>query len=113
MGTELEIIAYGINFAPVTSFKFLGRVLLEADTNWTEVDKNHQKEPQKWERLNRVLIREDVDAWTSGNIYLALVQLIKIYGLEMWVMTPHIGRVLGGFYHRVACRLTGRQPQRG
>ena len=28
-------------------------------------------------------------------------------------MTPHIGRVLGGFYNRVVCRLTGRQPRRG
>ena len=28
-------------------------------------------------------------------------------------MTPHIRRVLGGFHHRVALRLTGRQPWRG
>ena len=28
-------------------------------------------------------------------------------------MTPHIGRVLGRYHHRVACRLAGRQPRRG
>ena len=28
-------------------------------------------------------------------------------------MTPRIKRVLGGFHHRVACRLTGRIPRRG
>ena len=27
--------------------------------------------------------------------------------------TPHIGRVLGGLHHRLARRLTGRQPWRG
>ena len=27
-------------------------------------------------------------------------------------MTPHIGRVLGGFHHRVDRRLTGRKPWR-
>ena len=39
--------------------------------------------------------------------------VIMLYGLEAWVMTPHIGRVLGGFHQRVSHRLTGRQPQRG
>ena len=28
-------------------------------------------------------------------------------------MTPHIRMVLGGFHHRVALRLTGRQPRIG
>ena len=28
-------------------------------------------------------------------------------------MTPHIGRVLGGFHHRVDHRLTGRKPWQG
>ena len=27
----------------------------------------------------------------------------------MWVTTPRIGRVLGGYHHRVACRLTGKK----
>ena len=42
-----------------------------------------------------------------GRIYLEVVQLVMLYGLEMWVMKPGIGRVLGKFHHRVACRLTG------
>ena len=29
----------------------------------------------------------------------------------MWVMAPHIGRVLGRFHHILAHRLMGRQPQ--
>ena len=61
-------------------------------------------------RLARVLIREGADAWTSGQIYLAVVQSVMLYGSETWVMTPHIGRVLGIFHHRVDRRITGRQP---
>ena len=64
-------------------------------------------------RLTRELIREDVDARTSGQIYLAVVQLVMLCGSETWVMTPRIGRVWGGFHHRVALRMTGRQPHRG
>ena len=36
-----------------------------------------------------------------------------LYGSETWFITPHTGRVLGGFHHRVARTLTGRQPWRG
>ena len=32
--------------------------------------------------------------------------------MESWVMKTCIGRILGGFHHRVARRLTGRQPWR-
>ena len=39
--------------------------------------------------------------------------VVLLYGLEKWVMTPYIRGVLDGFQHRVAQRLTGRQPQRG
>ena len=60
-----------------------------------------------------VLRREGSDARTLGRIYVTVVQAVMIYGSETWVITPYIGRVLGGFHHRVACRLTGRQPWRG
>ena len=39
--------------------------------------------------------------------------MILLYGLETWVMTPLIGRVLVRFHHRVARMLMGRQPWRG
>ena len=55
-----------------------------------------------------MLVREDADTRTSGRIYVAVVQVILLYGSETWAMKPHIGRVLGGFHHRVALRLTGR-----
>ena len=57
--------------------------------------------------------REGENACTSVHIYLVVVQSVIIYKSETWVMTPHIGRFLGGFHHRVALRLTGRQPRIG
>ena len=44
---------------------------------------------------------------------LAVVQLVLLYRSEVWVMTLLIRRVLGGFHHRVACRLTEGQPRTG
>ena len=99
MGAEAAITAYGIPLALITSFKYLGRILLvAADEDWPEVFKNLWREHKKWARMTRVLSREGADARTLGQIYLAVVQSVMLYGLETWVMTPHIGRVLGGFH---------------
>ena len=67
----------------------------------------------KWSRLTQVLSREGSDAWTSVQIYLAVVQSVLLYGSETWVVTPCIGRLLGRFHHRVAHNLTYRQNWRG
>ena len=60
-----------------------------------------------------MLRKEGADDRNSGQIYLAVVQSVLIYGSETWVMTPHIGRCLGRFHHWVAHRLTWRKPRRG
>ena len=60
-----------------------------------------------------MLIRKGADALNSGRIYVAVVQTVLLYGSETWVMTLHIGRVLGGFYHRIARRLMIQQSRRG
>ena len=60
-----------------------------------------------------MLIRELGDARTFVRIYVVVVQAVILCGSDMWVMTPRIGIVLGGFHHRVSHRLTGRQPRRG
>ena len=106
----MEITAYGIPLTPVTSFKYLGRFILEVGDDWPAVVNNLQISRKKWARLTRVLIREGADAWTLVHIYLAMVQLVMMYGLDTWVMAPRIGRVLRGSHHRVAQRLKVRQP---
>ena len=89
------------------------RVLAAEDDDWTSVVRNIRCTRQKWARLTRILIREGADEQTSGQIYLAVVQSVLLYGSETWVLTPRMKRVLGGFHHRVACRLTGRKPWYG
>ena len=107
-GEEATITAYGIPLAPVTSFNYLGIILSAVVGDWPAVVSNLQRARQKWVQLTRVLIREGADARTSVQIYLAVVQLVIIYGSNTWVMTPHIGRVLVRFHHRVALRLMGK-----
>ena len=57
VGKELAITACGIYLAPVTYFKYLGRILPTADDNWPEVVNNLWRARQKWAQLTRVLGR--------------------------------------------------------
>ena len=94
----------------VTLFKYVDRVIQAADDYCPLVVSNLWKTRRKWARLTRVLIREGVDAWNLGQIYLTVVHLVMLYGSKTSVTTPHIGRVLVRLHHRVACRLTRSQP---
>ena len=109
-GAETAFTVYGIPLAQVTYFKNLGRIFTASDDDWPAVASNLRKARREWAQLKRVLVWEGADDRALGQIYLAVVQSVMMYGSETWVMTPCIGRVLGGFHHRVACRITGRQP---
>ena len=63
-------------------------------------------------RFSRVLGREGADSQMTGMFYITMVQAVLIYGSKKWVMSPHIGKMLGGSHHRFACRLTGGQTKR-
>ena len=47
-----------------------------------------------------------------GHFYKAVAQAVLLFGEEMWVITLRTERALDSFHHRVAQRLTGRQPRR-
>ena len=78
-GVEASFTAYGISLALVTSFRYLGRVLLADNGDWKVAVRKLQKERRNWARLTRVLSREGADAETSGQIYLTVVHLVLLY----------------------------------
>ena len=51
------------------------------------------------------------DEWKSITFLLVIVQAILLFGLKMWMATPQIIQMLGGFHNRVPRRLSGKQPQ--
>ena len=78
-------------------FKFQGRFLAAEDDNWLAVVHNIRRARQTWTCMTQVLSKEGADARTSGQIYLAVVQSVLLYGSYTWVLTPRIQRMLGGF----------------
>ena len=112
VSTERTLTAYGFPLSQVTSFKYLGQVLAAEDDKYPAVVRNLWRARQKWVRLTRILSREGVDARTLGQIYLAVAQLIMLYGSKTWVPTSCVDRLLGVFHHRVDRRLTRKQQRR-
>ena len=55
---------------------------------------------------------EREDPRKSGNFYKALVRATIMFGMENWVMSPRIGKTLGGFHDRVKHWLYGKWPTR-
>ena len=79
---------------------------------WTVVVHNLRKAQKKWEQLSRVMVREGRDSCTPGLFYAVVVQAVLLYGSDMWVMSPLIGKMMGSFQLMVIHRLTGWQPRR-
>ena len=60
--------------------------------------------------MTRVLSRDGTRPCMPGFFFKAVAQLVLIFSADMWVVTPHMVRVLGGFQYQVERRLMGRIP---
>ena len=107
----MSLIAYGHPLMEVYFFKYLGSLMSVSDYDWPSFLSNLRNAWKKWDRLSRVMEWEGVDTRTTGNLYMALVQAVLLFGLETLVISPRIGRILGGYRHQVVRRMM-RQKSR-
>ena len=62
--------------------------------------------------MERILGWEGANPRVSGMFFMAVVHELMLFGLETWVLTPHMGWDLGRSQHRFARRIMGIQPKR-
>ena len=110
--SEKAFEAYGEPLENVTTFRYLGRVLTEREDDWLAVIGNLGKAWKSWGRFYRILIREGEDPKVSGIFNKTVVQEELLFGSETWVLIPRMELVLDSFQHRVARRITMREPWR-
>ena len=110
--TARAFSAYGCPLEMVTSFRYLGRVILEADEDWPEVVTKSYRARAFWRRMTRIFSREEAAPQVSGIFFKAVVQAVLLFGLETWVVVPQMGKSLRGFQDQVERPLTGRLPWR-
>lgn len=92
----------------VNTFRYLGRILSDDDSDLPAVTRNIQRAKAKWAMLHRLLSREGADKRTSGFFYKAVVQAVLLYGSETWALTQEMYKPLAAFHHRAA-RYIARQ----
>ena len=96
----------------VLSLKYLGRVLSEAYDDWLAVIRDLAKAQAVCRRMTRIMIREGERPRVSGFVFKAIVLLVFLSVVDMWVVTPLMGRVLGFLQEQVVWILMERLPQR-
>ena len=110
--TTRSFITYGRPLEMVTSFKYLGRVILETDNDCPEVVRNLARANTVWIRMLCIFSRDGATPRVSGFFLNAVIQAVLLFEEETWVVTPRMGKVLWGFQTQVARRLTGKLPRR-
>ena len=63
--------------------------------------------------LVRVLEITGAAVWSRGEMYKSVAQSVLFYGSKIWVVTGEILKVLEGFHHQAALRITGVTVKRG
>ena len=80
---------------------------------WLELGgRKPQEGALMWYELPMIFWPEGVNTRAKGIFFKVLVQVVLLFGLEMWVTTPHMVRALGIFQNRVDHCLTEIQMQR-
>ena len=97
----------------VTSFRYLGQLILEADNDWPEVVINLTRAREIWRRMVCILSREGASLRVSGLFFMSVIQVVLLFGLETSEVAPRMGKALGGVQTQVVIRLTGRLHRRG
>ena len=88
--------AYGHPLEMATSFKYLGRVILATNDDWTAVVRNFPWAKTVWSRILRIISREGATPRVSGFFLKTVIQAVLIFKAETWVVTPRTGKDLGG-----------------
>ena len=99
---ERAFKAYREPMEAVSEFRYLGRLLTATEHNWPEVAENIKKARRSWGRLARVLGREGADPKVSRTFYIAVTQVVLLFGSETWVLTVRMEKTLDTFQSRVA-----------
>ena len=58
--------------------------------------KNLSRARKVWSRMLCIFRREGGAMWVSGLFFKAMVQAVPLFRAEAWVITPRMGKSLGG-----------------
>ena len=105
-----EFLLNGQRLESVNNFLYLGRVLSFTNNDWPALYRNLKKARQRWSMIVRILDKDGSTPRAKGLFYKTIAMAVLLYGCETWTLTDTMIKVLEGFHHRVARRITGKMP---
>ena len=66
----------------MTSFKYLGQVILATDDNWLAVVRKLNRVKKFWSRMLYLLSREGAAPQVSRLFFKAVIQVVLLFGAE-------------------------------
>ena len=103
----------GVEIEKVKSFKYLGRILSEDDSDTVCIEHNIKKARQQWNCIARFLKREGASASIMAKFYITIVQAVLLYGADSWAVTNKDMHKLHSFHKRALRYMTGSHIRRG
>ena len=106
---EASRVSFQINaetLPPSEAFPYLVWKITYNNRNWEAVYQNLRKARRRWVMIARVMAKTGATVRKWGMMYKAATQSVLLYGSESWVVTGDILKVLEGFLHRAARRIT-------
>ena len=74
------------------------------------MERNLRRARVKWVWMVSILGREGADRRTAVRFYVAVLQVVLLFGSETWVATPWLEKALLRFHHQEVLRMGGMCP---
>ena len=94
------------------TFNYLGRILDRSDNDWAAVLRNIRKARKVWSRLGKLLWREGDEPRVSAMFYWAVVQVVLLFGAEIWVFSEAMSRNMEGVHVVFQRQIPGQRVEK-
>ena len=98
----MRFTAYEEEFERVKTFKYLGCLMAQDNSDAQAMRANLRKTRKCWAQVSRVLRADNAKLRVCGMFYKATVQAVLLFGSEMWNLSPLAMKSLESFHLRVA-----------
>ena len=105
---DVFFLVGGCPIKRVPTFKYLGRVLDEAEDNTKCIKVQLKQDWSRWWRVLTVLKRQGANAQIMARFYLAVVQAILLYRADSWTITKQNLAKLSVFHWRAVRHIMGK-----
>ena len=113
---EASRVLFQINtetLPPSEGFPYLVLMIAYNNSDWEAVYQNLGKARRRRVMLVRGLERTGATVRFQVVIYKAVAQSVLLYDTQIWVVTGDVLKVLEGFHHQAARRITGMTKNAG